>query len=72
MSSIARKTAAVPVMFKMRVTLSEAPSPAWVAAFHLAAQAAPAEEHTTTVVGDEIIFACVPAHAGEIDARIDH
>lgn len=72
MRPIARTTVAVPVMYKMRVALSELASPAWVAAFHLAMQGTPAVAHTTSVVGDEIFFACVPEHVGEMDAHIDH
>jgi hypothetical protein len=72
MSPIARTSAALPVMYKMRVALSELPSPAWVTAFRLAMQATPVDEPTTTVVGNEISFACVPEHVGEIDAHIDH
>ena len=72
MSPIARTTAALPVLYKMRVALSGVPSPAWVTAFHLATQATPGQEATTSVVGDEIIFACVPEHVGAIDAHIDH
>jgi len=72
MSPIARTTAALPVMYKMRVVLSGLPSPAWVTAFHLATQETPAREPTTSVVGDEIIFACIPEHVSEMDAHIDH
>ena len=71
-SPITRTTAALPVMYKMRVALSRLPSPAWVTAFHLASQATPSEEPTTTVVGDAIIFACVPEHVSAMDAHIDH